>query len=52
MTRHALIEGGIVINVIVWDSDEPVPETVVAIPEALRVDIGWGWTAATGFAQP
>lgn len=51
--RYAVILNGVVINVVLWDGEEPwhPGDDVSAIDCPDEVGIGWLWNADDGFHQ-
>ncbi|WP_161139673.1 hypothetical protein [Propylenella binzhouense] len=50
--RYAIVEGGIVINVALWDGEaEWTPDAGEAIPCPAGTGIGWTWDGEA-FAPP
>lgn len=52
--RYAVILNGLVINVVLWDGEEPwhPGDDVSAIDCPDEVGIGWLWNADEGFSAP
>lgn len=55
MNTYALVQGGEVVNVIVWDGESewtpPTGQTAVAIPDGSEAAIGWSYDG-TNFEPP
>ncbi|XBS71166.1 hypothetical protein ABK905_09470 [Acerihabitans sp. KWT182] len=53
---YAMIENGVVINLIVWDGITPYnPGTqyiLLQVPDGALVDRGYSWDATNGFTAP
>jgi len=53
--RWAIVIGGIVDNIIIWDGGSswspPVDSTMVQLAEGQRCSIGWEWDG-TNFVEP
>lgn len=50
--QYALVENGVVVNVILWDGNTatwaaPEGQQAVAIPDGEHVAIGWTWDGKT-----
>lgn len=53
MARYAVVEGGVVVNMIEARSPEDVPSlTLVAAPDEPKVGIGWMWNGANWLMPP
>jgi len=56
MSNYAIVENGIVTNIIVWDGetkyDAGVPTPPVLIPDGAFVTTGYLWDTTNGFTAP
>lgn len=52
--RYAVIDNGVVVNVVIWDGETewPLPPDLSAIDCAPQVGIGWTWNNDDGFIAP
>jgi hypothetical protein len=56
MSNYAMVENGVVVNIIVWDGVTPYnpgPQyTLVIVPDGVFCAIGYLWDATSGFTAP